>query len=142
MSDTGNPTFQIPNDIIKPILEAHVQAALAKAFGDGSRLLEVAVSRVLNQQVDGEGKVSHYTRSDSPTWLEWLMAAKMREAISEALVKGMEVYKERIKAQVVKEIGNSKSGLAKQLITAMVENLTDRDNLRYRLQVTYTDKKQ
>lgn len=140
MSDT-NPTFQIPSDVIKPILEAHVQAAFAKAFGDSSKLLEIAVARVLNQQVDSEGKVSHHTRHDSPTWMEWLMAAKMREAITEAIQVGMSNYKERIKAQIVKEIGNSKSPLAKQLITAMVENLTDRDNLRYRLQVQYFEKK-
>lgn len=67
-------TIEIPNDIIQPIVEAKVQAAMIEALGGYERLVETAVAQVLNQKVDPtNGQPERYSNSQNPTWFKWAM---------------------------------------------------------------------
>lgn len=132
-----NPTFQIPKDVIEPIIQAHITEAVIRALGGQDDLVKRAVSFAMNVQVDRDGKPTSY---NGQSWIVWAMGESLRKAAKFAIEEHLAKNGEIIKQQLAKELRSSKSVLAKQLIESMVGNMTREDNIRYRLTVTAEDK--
>jgi len=138
-----NSTFQIPKDVIEPIIAAHVSAAVLEAFADKNKLMEVAVSKVLNAKVEKDsGKP---TNSDyyATTYIQWLMESVIKKVVAEAIQEQVGLHKEELKKAIAAELGISKkySPLAKQLINGMCEAMSHPDLLKYRIKVQFDDGK-
>jgi hypothetical protein len=132
----SEPTFQIPKDVIQPIIDAHVKTAIITALDGKDRLIEDAVKWVLFMKVDSEGKPSSY--SSSISFIQWVMQTCVRKAVKDAIEENMGKHKEEIKKAIAKEISNARtSPLAKQLINGMVEAMTAPEVLKYRIKVEY-----
>jgi hypothetical protein len=110
-----NPTFQIPKDIIEPIIQAHVSAAVVSALGENKKIVEMAISRVLNQKVNSDGNTSGYVYNNSPTFIQWLMSKAVRSAVEKAVVEQVATYQDELKKAIAAELGIGKkySPLAK-----------------------------
>lgn len=125
-------TIQIPNDVLQPIINAHVAKAVSIALGDHSRLMEEAVSFALNVKVDSEGRPSQY--NSATPFLQYIVNRAIREATTKAVHEAISADLDHIKAIVAKEIKNQRSPLVRQLI----ENIAKAAAEQTRLSVSVT----
>jgi hypothetical protein len=130
----ADPTFQIPKDVIEPIIKAQVAAAVVAALGDKGAIIENAVAAVLNSKVDSDGKPDKYGYGGSVSWVQWVMNDCVKTATREAITEAMEKQRGRVKAAITKELTNSKSPLVRKLVDALAGSL-DSDSLKYRISV-------
>lgn len=126
-------TIQIPNDIIQPIVEAKVTAAITEALGGYDRLIETAVAQVLNQKVNHEGVPSTY--SDAKPWFKWVMTDCVKKAARAAIESYFKDHEELIKKAITTELSKKNSPLVKQLVTTLIGSVLNADSLRYRMNV-------
>lgn len=134
MSD--QPTFQIPRDVIEPIIQSHVSAAVVAALGDNKLVLESAISQVLNSKVDSSGKPSTYGYSSDVAYVQWLCQNAIKGAVQKVMTEEVGKHSEVIRQCLVKELKKSNSPLVKQLVEGFVKTITDETTLKYRLNIT------
>lgn len=127
-------TLQVPKDVLEPIIQAHISAAVVAALGDRSKILADCVGKVLNMKVDTDGSESRYT--GGVPWVQWIMQDCIKKSARAAIEEFMAGHKDEIKAQIATELRKKNSPLAKQLIEGMVNGITSHDTLKYRLDVT------
>lgn len=129
-------TIQIPNDVIKPIIEAKVAAAVVEALGGYKPMVELAVAQVLNQKVGDDGKPSTY--SNAVPFFKWAMDDCIRRATRAAIEDYFKVHEDLIKQAVTSELSKKNSPLVKQLVAALTGTVLNANELRYRMNVTVT----
>lgn len=127
-------TIKIPNDVIQPIIEAKVAAAVTEALGGYERLIETAVGQVLNQKVGDNGQPSTY--SNAIPWFKWTMNDCIKRAARAAIEDYFKTHEDVIKRAVVAELSKKNSPLVKQMIAALTGSVLNADSLRYRMNVT------
>lgn len=127
-------TIKIPNDVIQPIIEAKVAAAVTEALGGYERLIETAVGQVLNQKVGTDGQPSTY--SNAIPWFKWTMNDCIKRAARAAIEDYFKTHEDVIKRAVVVELSKKNSPLVKQMIAALTGSVLNADSLRYRMNVT------
>jgi hypothetical protein len=133
-------TLNVPKDVIEPIINAHVSAAVAAALSDKDHLLRAAVAQVLNTPVDLQGNTSRCGYSSDLPYLQWIMQTAVRNAVKAAVVEEVGKHQEALKAAIAEQLKKTNSPLAKQLIEGMVGAMTHPDVLNYRLTVHYEPK--
>ena len=131
-------TLQIPQDVLQPIINAHVSAAIATALGSQSRLIEEAVRASLEAKVDERGQPSSW--SNAQTFLKWLVNDSIRQAAVAAVREHLTKDVENIKAAVAKELKNQRSTLTRSLIEGIAKSAMDSG--RFQIQVTVDGAKQ
>lgn len=94
----------INEDIVKPILEKQIEAAVIANIGDPTELIQKVVSRALNQKVDRNGNVSGFSSDNKYTYLEVLTNESIQSAANEALHEWTDKNKKIIKELVIKEL--------------------------------------
>lgn len=129
-------TLEIPNDVIEPIIQARVTAAVMEALGGYERIIETAVGRVLNQKVDDKGQPSNYTSSSSPSWLKWVMDDCVKKSAKAAVEKFFADNQSKIEEALIKELSKKNSPLLKQMVAAFMGGVVNTDRLKYRLEVS------
>lgn len=133
----SNATVQIPNDVLQPIIEAKVAAAIIEALGGRQQLIETAVAQVLAQKVDpSSGNPDRYNSSNSPTWLTWVLQDLVKKAAKGAIEQFVTEHQELIHKHLVTELTKKNSPLTKQIIASLVGATFNPDTLRYRLTVS------
>src|SRR4051812_12660374 len=111
--DKATATIGIPDDVIKPIVQARVQAAIVEALGREADLVGAAVAAALSQKVNDKGEVDgRYSYDNKYSFLEVMTNKYIREAASEALKEHLEKAKAGIKEKVRKELEKKSSVLA------------------------------
>ena len=131
MSD--NPTFQIPKDVIEPIIQAHVSRAVCEALSGREQLIDRAVTRILTQKVDDTGKPSTY--GNAVPFVEWAMVTAIKVAVKEALQEEVGKHKAALKATIIKQLQRQNSPLVKKLVEAMTTGVIDAATSQWRLTV-------
>ncbi len=110
----------ISSEIVQPIVEAKIQAAIVAALGEDTNLIEKMVTAALTAKCDHRGKSDNYGRY---RWLELMCS----NAIQEAAKKGVAAFLEKntglISAQIEKELGRSKSKTARAFVAGMTKCL-------------------
>lgn len=132
MSDS--PTFQIPKEIIDPIIKAHVNEAVIKALDGPQRLVSNAILSVIQTQVDRDGKPT--TWNGTP-WIDYVIADCIREAARDAIKEFLATQRERIKADMAAQLSRKNSPLIKQLCEGLVGSITSESTLKYRLNIAF-----
>lgn len=135
----ADPTFQIPKDVIEPIIQAQVSSAVLAALGDSKGIVEKAVAAILNAKVDNDGKASSWHSASDIAWVQWMMREAVKKAAKQAVEEFFAQNKEIVKSQIASELRKKNSPLAKQLINAMVGAMTNESTLKYRLSVTVSE---
>ena len=130
----ANPTLQIPSDVINPIIEANIQAAVAQALGPVSNRISEFVTTVLRMNVDSEGKPSSY--GNSKPWIDWAIGDALRRAAKAAIDEQVEKLKDQMKAHIATELTKKNSTLHKQLAEGLVNGVFSADSLKWRLNIT------
>lgn len=133
---TDAPTFQIPRDVIEPIIQAHVASAVVAALGGGTQMIEAAVARVMNETVDGDGRPTTSGYQTSP-WILHTMRKMLREAIVAAVTEEMPKHKDAIRKLIERDLRKANSPLLRQFVEGMAAAVVSPDTLKYRLHVSY-----
>ena len=130
-----NPTFQIPRDVIEPIIQAHVSQAVLSALGDRAQIITEVVRQVLEEKVDSAGHKSNYNNSQQ--WIDWVMKQTVRKAITETLEAEMLKHQDKIKAQLVSLLQRKNSPLINQLVEGMAGAMVDPSIFKYRMTINF-----
>lgn len=131
---TANSTLQIPQEVLQPIIDAHVAAAIATALGDRSRMIQEAVTAALNVKVDErDGKPSNY--STNVTFLQWLVRSSIRDAATQAVREHLALQMDEMKKLVAKEMKNQRSPLTKALIEGVAKAAAESTRFNIRVSV-------
>lgn len=131
----ANPTFEIPKDIINPIIQASVNEAVLRALDGPQNLVSSAILGLLNTKVDRDGKPSSY--SDSRPWIDWVIGDCVKTAARRAIEEHLEAHKDELRAQLAAQLQKKNSPLVKQLVEGMVNAVTSERMLKYGITVSY-----
>jgi pullulanase/glycogen debranching enzyme len=130
-----NPTFQIPRDVIEPILQAHVSAAVAQAFGAQHFLIEKFINEIVTRRVKEDGNTPSYSSDKTVSWLDWAVGSVITKVIKEQITAEVEKHKEEMSMIISKELQRKNSPLIKQLAMGMVGAFANQETLKYRFEV-------
>jgi hypothetical protein len=119
MSD--NATVNIPNDVLKPIIEAKV----VEALGGQRQLLEELVSVIVNGQVE-----RNYRKMP---WIE----AVCRDAITNATQEAVQQWVASHQGAMVKAIEREMTHNTRNLAKLMVEGFSKNASDRYKIRVSF-----
>jgi hypothetical protein len=134
----SDPTFQIPKEIINPIIQAHVNEAVIKALDGPQQIVTRAIANVLMTKVDSNGK--HSTYGDARPWIDWVIGDCIQKAARGAVEEFLTENKDKIKAELVAQLSKKNSPLVKQMVEGMVNGMCSESNLRWNLNVTASTK--
>ncbi|RZZ85656.1 hypothetical protein [Pseudoxanthomonas winnipegensis] len=129
----NQPTLSIPKDIIEPIVQANIAAAVAGAMGPSGEILRQAVASILTMRVDHEGKPSTY--GNNRTWIDWAIGDAIKKAARAAIEEQTANLQESIKAYIAAELKKKNSPIVKQIADGMLGAVFEPSNLRYKLTV-------
>jgi hypothetical protein len=114
-------TVAIPQDVIRPIVEARIQAAIVESLGKTPQLIEAAVTAALNYKVNSDGKRSTYDNDNKFTVLESMTYRYLQAAASEALKEYLEGAKEQVKKRVIAELQKKQTSVAAALVDGLAK---------------------
>jgi len=97
-------SLKINEDMVKPILEKQIQAAIMANIGNPEQLIQKIVSMALSYKVDQNGKVSNYNSDNRYDYIEVLTGQAIREAAKDALKEWLAENQELLKVAVTKEL--------------------------------------
>jgi hypothetical protein len=91
-------------DVVKPILEKQIQAAIHAIIGNPEELIQKVVSAALSQKVDSDGRVSRYSGDKKYGYLDVLTRKSIQKVAEEALRDWLEENAQLVKEAVIKEL--------------------------------------
>lgn len=133
----SNPTIQIPQDVIQPIIQANISAAITQAMGDRTGVVNKVIEQILNVRVDGDGKIDTYSSNRSMSWVDWAVGNALRTAAKEAINQAIAEQQDVIKQHIATQLQRKNSPLIKQLVEGMMTGVFDASKCNYRLNVTH-----
>ena len=133
----SEPTFQIPKDVIEPIIKAQVSAAVASALGDKKQIIQDAICSVLQMKVNNDGSPDRHGYSGNIQWIQWMMEDSVRKVTKSVMEEELGKYKESIKKQIVEMLQKKNSPLLKQLVQSMTEAIVDPNLFKYRMKIEF-----
>lgn len=132
----GNPTLEIPKDVIDPIIKAEIARAITAAMGGGNAIVVKAITTILATPVGEDGKASTYSSDRNRPWIEWAVGDCVKAATKEALQSALVGHKDQIRKSIIAELSRRNSPLIKQLASTMAESICKEETLKYRLSIS------
>lgn len=116
----------INEDMIMPVLEKQIQAAIMANIGNPEELIEKVVSGALKQKVNERGVVDSYSSNNKFDYLEVLTTKAIREAANETLAGWLKENAELVKQAALKEMNKPErqNTIAKAFADAVEESLS------------------
>lgn len=125
--------FKISESLIRPIIEAKINAAIVEAMGGHEKMVGNMVTAFMSQKVDSDGEESRY--SDGKIRLDWLVTRMLEDAMKTALTEYLKSKQDFLQKEFEKFF-NSKKG-TNQLVKAMQEGLCAGLSDKWRTSVTF-----
>lgn len=113
----------ISKEIVAPIVQARIEAAVAEAFTDPKDLIAKMVGCVLDRKVDHEGKHDKYDGYNKYTFIEWLCEDAIRQAANKAVRKWLAENSAKVEATLLRELNKRNKNFAKLIIDGMEKSL-------------------
>ena len=120
---SGDVEIQVGKDVIKPIIEAKVQAAIVEALGMEKNLVERTVCAALEQKVDKDGKRSRYDSDNKYTMLEAMCNQYILKAARAALETLLQKQQGKIEEAIVRRMTRDKSKMVNAFADGMRKSL-------------------
>jgi hypothetical protein len=132
-------TMSLPLDLIRPAIEAKINAAVIEALGAQDKLIMKIVEQIMTQKVDEKGQVNNYSNYNTTPWLTWAAMDITRDAIKKAINEHIGANAEKIKAAIDAEMRKSKSPLVQSMITAMADGIAKAASSSYSIMVNFKE---
>jgi hypothetical protein len=114
---------QIGKDLIQPIIEAKIQAAIVDALSGYEGLVSQAIARVMNQKVNHEGKRDQYDSYNKYPFIEVICQQRIQEAVRVSLDKWLASKQPQIEAAVEKEMSRRTGSLARDFVAGLQNSI-------------------
>lgn len=118
-----NVSINMPQDLVKPIIEAKVAAAISEALGGSDAIVERMVALALSKKVDSSGKVSEYSSYNTHNFIEVVCANTIREAAKKAINEFVASQAPKIEAEIRKQLTVRNKDLAKAFVASLVDGV-------------------
>ncbi len=133
-----NVEIKVSEQLIMPVIQARINAAIVDAIGDKEALIAKMVELAMQQKVDYEGNKGKYSSDNKYDMVEMLTKKAIRDAVQEALVEWVAQNKQIVKDQLIKQLNKKPSMLVKAVFQGMVKSFSD----TYRLTVDVSPKEE
>ena len=120
----GNQTVnvQVGEDLVRPIIESKVQAAVVEGLGKTDDLMRAVISAVIAMKVDREGKPGNGYSSDV-TLLHYLCTKAIRETAEAAVREWITTQQPKLKAELVKQLDKQRVSLAERMVLGLAKSM-------------------
>lgn len=125
-------------EVIRPIVEAKIQAALVDALGGNSNIIENAVKAIMYAKVDSEGHFSTISYSADKTLIEWTCYKLVKSAAEEAIREYVATKKDVLVAEFQKQFAKKSKTIAEKMVDGILESANSRWG--FNLTVDYKEK--
>jgi YesN/AraC family two-component response regulator len=122
---TKHVSLEVSDEIVKPIIEREIQAAMVKALGKQEDLIAQIARSVLATKVDDHGNVNEQNYYNKHDLVETTLSIAIREQVKEAIQEWVNSNTDVIRKQVEKEFSTQRfqkemrRGLADSVIRSM-----------------------
>lgn len=115
----------ISDELVKPIVDKHIKAAVTAAMGGSDKLVEKTVDMIMNTKVNSEGKVSQYSSENRFTLLEWILTSRIKDAVQTVVVEEINKVSTQIRDSIIKKLRSEKgsSMMADALLSCFLNTL-------------------
>ena len=136
----GDVNLSISQEVVMPIIEAKVSAALCEALSGSQNIVSNVVARVLSQKVDNEGKPSHYGSRDEVTYIQWLCGEAIRNAAKQAVKNYIDGANEKIVKEIEKAMSVKSHSIAVNLVNSFMSAVKENYRIKVDVSATIPDK--
>ena len=126
---------QITKDLVQPIIQAKIEAAIVSALADEKGLVEKTVAAALSQKVDSEGKVNSSDYQNKQTRVEYLSVQLVQQAAKDALARWVSENQKQIEKAMYEEL--SRKSQTSKLVKAILAGLVDSTKSQWRFDVSF-----
>ena len=122
-------SLQINNDIIKPIIEKQIQAAIVANLGNHEELIGKMVSLALHAKVNSNGNIDTRSSYDNKyDFLEIITSKTIQEAAQNALTEWLNENSKKIRDAVIAELAKPtrQKSMAKAFADAVETSITSK----------------
>jgi len=115
----------IGKDLIKPIIEAKVQAAIVQAVSSEQDLITRFIAQALETKVGKDGKINYHDRDNKYTMLEYMCIDTLRDCAKQAIRSWIEDNKKEIQKALTAQLKTTKttSTFAKAILNGLTNSL-------------------
>lgn len=118
--------LEVTDELIRPIIESQIAAAIAEQMGGAESLVETMVSAALNVGVNSDGKHTGRNYDDKYTFLEAVCGKAIREAAQTAVIRLVEENKPTIEKAVTDQLARAPKKTAAAIVAAFVESTSNK----------------
>jgi preprotein translocase subunit SecA len=125
---SGDVELKISKDVVKPILEAKVRAALLESLDAGyEQIVHDMLNHYMNEKVDSKGKPSDYRGDANRRRIDFLLNNCIEEAVKSAIVEHVQKDQEKLAGEVQKYFKSKKGSnkLSRAVSEGLLQNITN-----------------
>ncbi len=137
MSDVN---LSISTEVVKPIIEAKIQAAIVAALGDNKSMVESVVGMVLQMKVDKDCKRSTYDYENKYSFIEALCMKEIAEATRTAIKEYFQNHSELVKNAMKKYLSRNTDTIAESFIKQLIRTSGDSTYNHYTVEIKPKEK--
>lgn len=126
--------ISVDEALIAPIVQAQIEAAIARELGSSAKLIESIVSSALNEKVDAGGKFSSHSYDNKYRFLTVVVQREIQRVAKEAVVEYLKSNSDLIRSAVRQELLKSED----KIVAAFVQSMVDAAASSWRLHVSVT----
>jgi hypothetical protein len=124
--------IKVSQDLVKPIIEAKIKAAIIQALDGEKKILEGILDAYMMQKVDERGKPGSGYNSDKPR-IDWLLTSCIEDALRDAIKEHLSQNQEQFTQEFLKYF-QSKRG-SNLIVKAMQEGLLESMSSNWRFSI-------
>jgi hypothetical protein len=126
----GQMTVGVPQDLVKPVIEAEIHAAIAKSLGGNEKIIASAVTQILSMKVDSNGNRDSHGYSSSKTLIEWLASQAITTAAKKAIELWASDHAREIEAEIGKQLKKQTPCIARAMIESVIKSSSDKYGIK------------
>ena len=116
MSEANTVNVSVGQDLVAPIIQAKIEAAIVQQLGKEANLVERLVASALTQKVNSRGRVSDRCYENKHSFLALICEQAIHDAARQALEEYINENKPKIVDAMKKQLRASPAKMAKALI--------------------------
>ncbi len=109
-------SLSVSPEIIKPIIQAKIQAAIIDALGGNATLIQNSVLAIMNAKVDSNGKFSSNGYGSEKPLITWLCEELVKRSAEEAVREYFSTKKSLLVKEFEKQFAARKKSIAEKMV--------------------------
>jgi len=115
--------MKVSEGLVKPIVEAKIQAAIAVALGGEKQIFDSIVEKILTQKVNSEGKVDSYSHHNKYSFVEILCHKTIQAAADRAIRDWIEKNQKKLQVAIEKQLNKQSGKMTRAFIDGILDSI-------------------